>query len=132
MSSEARQKKNMVKLNRAQKCSILGPQNPGPRPPPPDPHLYYRRNYRLQLPFTLLVYNSCGGSRISQRDVHGGEWCPLVDRSVTEVVNRWGVIHGDMMETIEFSRNAQSSRLSFPELNSVESTESIEFVEDYL
>ena len=40
----ARQKKNMEKLNRAQKCSILGPQNLGSRGPrapasPPDPHL---------------------------------------------------------------------------------------------
>ena len=40
MSSEARQKKIMEKLNRAQKCSILGPQNLGsrgglgPRAPP--------------------------------------------------------------------------------------------------
>ena len=39
MLSEARQKKIMEKLNRAQKCSILGPQNlgrggPGPRGPP--------------------------------------------------------------------------------------------------
>ena len=42
MPSEARQKKIMEKLNRAQKCSILGPQNldqgggrgPGPRAPP--------------------------------------------------------------------------------------------------
>ena len=40
MPSEARQKKIMEKLNRAQKCSILGPQNlgsrggPDPRPPP--------------------------------------------------------------------------------------------------
>ena len=45
MPSEARQKKIMEKLNRAQKCSILGPQNlgsgggPGPRGPPLDPHL---------------------------------------------------------------------------------------------
>ena len=45
MPSEARQKKIVEKLNRAQKCSILGPQNlgsgggPGPRPPPLDPHL---------------------------------------------------------------------------------------------
>ena len=45
MPSEARQKKIMEKLNRAQKCSILGPQNlgsgggPGPRGPSPDPHL---------------------------------------------------------------------------------------------
>ena len=41
MPSEVRQKKIMEKLNRAQKCSILGPQNlgsgggPGPRGPPP-------------------------------------------------------------------------------------------------
>ena len=42
MPSEARQKKIMEKLNRAQKCSILGPQNlgsggpggPGARAPP--------------------------------------------------------------------------------------------------
>ena len=39
MPSEARQKKIMEKLNRAQKCSILGPQNlgsggPGPLGPP--------------------------------------------------------------------------------------------------
>ena len=46
MPSEARQKKIMEKLNRAQKCSILGPQNlgsgggPGPPGPPPlDLHL---------------------------------------------------------------------------------------------
>ena len=31
MPSEARQKKIMEKLNRAQKCSILGPQNLGSR-----------------------------------------------------------------------------------------------------
>ena len=35
MPSEARQKKNMEKLNRAQKCSILGPQNLGSRGGPP-------------------------------------------------------------------------------------------------
>ena len=41
MPSEARQKKIMEKLNRAAKCSILGPQNlgsgggPGPPGPPP-------------------------------------------------------------------------------------------------
>ena len=45
MLSEARQKKIMEKLNRAAKCSILGPQNlgsgggPGPRGPPLDPRL---------------------------------------------------------------------------------------------
>ena len=44
MPSEARQKKIMEKLNRAQKCSILGPQNLGSggarAPGPPlDPHL---------------------------------------------------------------------------------------------
>ena len=41
MPSEVRQKEIMEKLNRAQKCSILGPQNLGsrggraPGPPPP-------------------------------------------------------------------------------------------------
>ena len=46
MPSEARQKKIMEKLNRAQKCSILGPQNlgsgggPGPPGAPLDPHLH--------------------------------------------------------------------------------------------
>ena len=44
MLSKARQKKIMEKLNRAQKCSILGPQNlgsGGARAPgaPLDPHL---------------------------------------------------------------------------------------------
>ena len=47
MPSEARQKKIMEKLNRAQKCSILGPQNlgsGGARAPgaPLDPHLYFQ------------------------------------------------------------------------------------------
>ena len=52
MPSEARQKKIVEKLNRAQKCSILGPQNlgsgggPGPRGPPLDPHLN-KREYIL-------------------------------------------------------------------------------------
>ena len=35
MPSEARQKKIMEKLNRAQKCSILGPQNLGSGGAPP-------------------------------------------------------------------------------------------------
>ena len=44
MPSEVRQKKIMEKLNRAQKCSILGPQNlasggPGSPGPPLDPRL---------------------------------------------------------------------------------------------
>ena len=44
MPSKARQKKIIKKLNRAQKCSILGPQNlgsrggPGPRAPPESAH----------------------------------------------------------------------------------------------
>ena len=48
MPSEARQKKIMEKLNRAQKCSILGPQNLGsggaraPGVPPLDPHLNWK------------------------------------------------------------------------------------------
>ena len=49
MSSEVRQKKIMEKLNRARKCSILGPQNlgsGGARAPgaPPDPHLFQNRS----------------------------------------------------------------------------------------
>ena len=45
MPSEARQKKIMEKLNRAQKCSILGPQSLGSggawAPGAPlDPHLF--------------------------------------------------------------------------------------------
>ena len=49
MPSEARQKKIVEKLNRAQKCSILGPQNlgsgggPGPRGPPPGSAPGYRQ-----------------------------------------------------------------------------------------
>ena len=44
MPSEVRQKKIMEKLNRVQKCSILGPQNLGSRGGPSprarlDPHL---------------------------------------------------------------------------------------------
>ena len=41
MPSEVRQKKIMEKLNRAQKCSILGPQNLGSGGGPLDPHLLY-------------------------------------------------------------------------------------------
>ena len=39
MLSEARQKKIMEKLNRAQKCSILGPQNLGSKGGSLEPHL---------------------------------------------------------------------------------------------
>ena len=55
MPSEARQKKIMEKLNRAQKCSILGPQNlgsggTGPPGPPPGsaPGLVDSTPYFLQ------------------------------------------------------------------------------------
>ena len=49
MPSEARQKKNMEKLNRAQKCSILGPQNlgSGGARAPLDPHLILHANSAL-------------------------------------------------------------------------------------
>ena len=53
MPSKVRQKKIMEKLNRAQKCSILGPQNLGSRgggPPPLDPHLK-RANKGNPIPF---------------------------------------------------------------------------------
>ena len=50
MPSEVRQKKIMEKLNRAQKCSILGPQNLGSggawAPGAPlDPHLHAKDPY---------------------------------------------------------------------------------------
>ena len=68
MPSEARQKKIMEKLNRAQKCSILGPQNlgsgggPGPQGPPLDPHL------------TKLVHESRSVDSFPD-DIFGGwEW----------------------------------------------------------
>ena len=47
MPNEERQKKIMEKLNRAQKCSILGPQNlgsrggPRPRAPPGSAPVWY-------------------------------------------------------------------------------------------
>ena len=49
----------MEKLNRAQKCSILGPQNlgsrggPGPRAPPLDPHLVYSQICTRAAPQTV-------------------------------------------------------------------------------
>ena len=66
MPSEARQKKIMEKLNRAQKCSILGPQNlgsgggPGPRGPPGSaPELAsYRRKCSTTCLFLLRTSNS--------------------------------------------------------------------------
>ena len=65
MLSEARLKKIMEKLNRAQKCSILGPQNLGSRGvgslAPLDPHLAYDKNatftrYKLYLPTIYWLY----------------------------------------------------------------------------
>ena len=62
MLSEARQKKIMEKLNRAQKCSILGPQNlgsgggPGPPGPPPlDPHLGIMEYGEEKITYSLLL-----------------------------------------------------------------------------
>ena len=55
MLSEVRQKKIMEKLNRTQKCSILGPQNlgsgggPGPRGPP-----WIRTWFSVQIGATVL------------------------------------------------------------------------------
>ena len=51
MPSEARQKKIMEKLNRAQKCSILGPQNLGSRGDP----LWIRTCLKLDLDSTVNV-----------------------------------------------------------------------------
>ena len=59
MLSEARQKKIMEKLNRAQKCSILGPQNlgsrggPGPRGPPGSAPGVPASDYILSAAITL-------------------------------------------------------------------------------
>ena len=64
MPSEARQKKIMEKLNRAQKCSILGPQNLGSggarAPGPPlDPHLNNKNeNLSLQSPKTFAIHKA--------------------------------------------------------------------------
>ena len=63
MPSEARQKKIMEKLNRAQKCSILGPQNvgsrggPGPRGPPPGsaPDKYFEKFYRCPCQGEIII-----------------------------------------------------------------------------
>ena len=57
-----RGKKIMEKLNRAQKCSILGPQNlgsggaraPGPPGPPLDPHLKVSYRWSKYLNYNLL------------------------------------------------------------------------------
>ena len=58
MLSEARQKKIMEKLNRAQKCSILGPQNLGSGGPPLDPHLSQEVFFLLRR--MLLVHANSG------------------------------------------------------------------------
>ena len=68
MPSEARQKKFIEKLNRAQKCSILGPQNlwsrggPGPPGPPPGsasggtlPDLSQGLPYHVSYPMIHLI-----------------------------------------------------------------------------
>ena len=48
MLSEVRQKKIMEKLDRAQKCSLLGPQ-PQPAPPPhPDPLVKLGQNINFE------------------------------------------------------------------------------------
>ena len=59
----------MEKLNRAQKCSVLGPQNlgsrggPGPRPPP-DPHLTGREKMlnqvRSEVATSGFLYDALG------------------------------------------------------------------------
>ena len=53
----------MEKLNRAQKCSILGPQNlgsgggPGPRAPPLDPHLKLMNSFCFKNQSMFLHYH---------------------------------------------------------------------------
>ena len=71
MPSEARQKKIMEKLNRAQKCSILGPQNlgsggPGPPGPPPGsaPELCINICYDIFLEQVCCELNLGGNKRM--------------------------------------------------------------------
>ena len=74
MPSEARQKKIMEKLNRAQKCSILGPQNLGsggawaPRPPPgsaPDIKTSHLTMQPPQRPIAITQYEFSGTTKFS-------------------------------------------------------------------
>ena len=63
MPSKARQKKIMEKLNRAQKCSILGPQNLGlggaraPGAPPGSAPVYLGWNKPKAKTFIDLFYS---------------------------------------------------------------------------
>ena len=77
MPSEARQKKIMEKLKRAQKCSILGPQNlgsgggPGPRGPPLDPHL-------ILFLWDLIPLCNFANECLTQASTVGGGMCAVV------------------------------------------------------
>ena len=86
MPSEVRQKKIMEKLNRAQKCSILGPQNLGsggaraPGDPPLDPHLkppsyliHDCRRYIMEQILTEIYWN-CNQFQWRIQDSHSREW----------------------------------------------------------
>ena len=86
MPSKARQKKIMEKLNRAQKCSILGPQNlgsGGPRPPGPP----WIRTWKIHRPANYLQIKIKIGKR-KQVYIFG----PMF-RSVLPHVNEvWGKV----------------------------------------
>ena len=67
MLSEARQKKIMEKLNRAQKCSILGPQNLGSGGGPP--WIRTCRKSQIWLNFHFRGRGTAGGYRIVKTQV---------------------------------------------------------------
>ena len=88
MPSEARQKKIMEKLNRAQKCSILGPQNlgsrggPGPGAPPASaPEMVV---YEI-LFSTIRIF--CPKHENHYKIIYGGS-CKLVIWSLTFTLDR--------------------------------------------
>ena len=70
MPSEARQKKIREKLNRAQKCSILGPQNlgsgGGPGPPGPPPWIRTCSYFVLAKCSSTSIYSCVNGNLFNQ------------------------------------------------------------------
>ena len=73
MPSKARQKKIIEKLNRAQKCSILGPQNRAPGAPL-DPHLFQliKRSYVIHVILPVAEHQpaqACYGINIGTQNM---------------------------------------------------------------
>ena len=107
MLSEARQKKIMEKLNRAQKCSILGPQNLGSRrgsgpPGPPDPHLNAVFIFDAVCPVKYCEFSSDFVVNVAQMSLN---W--------TELAHDWNIhdINNDINEEISSSRTALLTRM---------------------